>query len=329
MFKQKSKILLLFFSFIVLFLLAGAGLVQAEEGNNSGCQVDADCSEGQICDIQTPNLTGTCVSSTSGSGSSASVETPLSTLQTAGGEIKVGKQNLPALVGNIISVILSLVGVILLIIVVYGGVLYMTAGGDSEKVRKAKSMIANSIIGLIIVLAAYSISSFVVRSIGGEGTSTLNMLSGSAGGLTGQNLPTLIGNILGVILSLAGVVLVIIITYAGFLWMTAGGDSEKVKKAKSWMTNAVIGLVIVLAAYAISNFVVNQIVSSTGAGNTGGGGGGTPPASDNGGGGSDDDETGGADNGGGPVNDDGNNGGDGTGGTDNGGGGGTSGDNTP
>lgn len=78
-----------------------------------------------------------------------------------------------------------------------------------------------------------------------------------------EDLGTAIGRIIGVALSFLGVILLLIILYAGFLWMTAGGNSEQVTKAKSMMSNAVIGLVISLLAYAISNFIVRELTKPT------------------------------------------------------------------
>lgn len=62
-----------------------------------------------------------------------------------------------------------------------------------------------------------------------------------------------------VILGLLGIILVCLIIYAGFLWMTAGGDAEQTKKAASWLQNSVIGLFIILAAYVIASFVITLI----------------------------------------------------------------------
>lgn len=60
-------------------------------------------------------------------------------------------------------------------------------------------------------------------------------------------------------LSLLGLIFVSLIIYAGFLWMTAGGDDKQVGKAKDTIQQAAIGLAITLSAYAITNFVVNQL----------------------------------------------------------------------
>ena len=63
-----------------------------------------------------------------------------------------------------------------------------------------------------------------------------------------------------VVLELLGVISLIIIIYAGFRWMMAGGDEEKVTAAKKQLVNGLIGLVIILAAFAIANFVLNRII---------------------------------------------------------------------
>ena len=61
------------------------------------------------------------------------------------------------------------------------------------------------------------------------------------------------------LLSLLGVVFLGLTIYAGIMWMIAEGDEAKVEKAKKILTQSVIGLVIILAAYAISFFVINAI----------------------------------------------------------------------
>jgi len=84
-----------------------------------------------------------------------------------------------------------------------------------------------------------------------------------AGGQPGDALLTMIGKIIRMVLTLLGVIVLVIVVYSGFQWMTAGGDPEKVKTAKQWLTNAVIGLALILAAYAISDFVVGKLLEAT------------------------------------------------------------------
>lgn len=70
---------------------------------------------------------------------------------------------------------------------------------------------------------------------------------------------TVVGNIIAIALGLLGLIAFILILYAGFLWMTASGDSTQVTKAKSMMTSAIIGMVIILSAFAITTFVTSQL----------------------------------------------------------------------
>lgn len=94
--------------------------------------------------------------------------------------------------------------------------------------------------------------------------------AGNSAGLAGTDgAPTtpvldLVGKILNTALGLLGVVLFALTVYAGFLWMTAQGNEEQVVKAKGMLRNAIVGLIIVLAAYSIASFVTTQVSKSAG-----------------------------------------------------------------
>ncbi len=85
------------------------------------------------------------------------------------------------------------------------------------------------------------------------------------GTTTNQPLPVIIGNIINIVLSFMGVLLLVYLVYAGFLWMTSS-DSKGPEKAKEMIKNAIIGLIIIVSSFAISNFVLNALPSVTGAG---------------------------------------------------------------
>jgi amino acid transporter len=88
-------------------------------------------------------------------------------------------------------------------------------------------------------------------------------------GETGLNDFTLVQIIVAIIqvaLSLLGIIFLIIIVFAGYSWMTAAGNEEAVKKAQDMIKRAIIGLVIVLMAYAITYFIFNQLPFSGGGG---------------------------------------------------------------
>lgn len=87
----------------------------------------------------------------------------------------------------------------------------------------------------------------------------LEIVAGATGlGGAGKDLRTVIGNVIKVALSFLGVVAIVIILIGGFKYMTAGGDTEKVKGAQNYIMYGIIGLAIILAAYAISSFVLTE-----------------------------------------------------------------------
>ncbi len=88
---------------------------------------------------------------------------------------------------------------------------------------------------------------------------------GSSAGINQGSLMPMIGNLINAALSFLGVVFLAIVLYAGFLWMTAQGSEEKVKKAKEMIFQGIVGLVIIVAAYAISSFVMASLLNATSA----------------------------------------------------------------
>jgi len=74
---------------------------------------------------------------------------------------------LDALIGDVANVIFAVLGVIAVVYLIYGGVLYITAGGDAEKAAKGRTAITNAIIGIIIILLAVAIYSYV-KTLGGR-----------------------------------------------------------------------------------------------------------------------------------------------------------------
>lgn len=76
-------------------------------------------------------------------------------------------------------------------------------------------------------------------------------------------LPELVGRYIRIFLGFLGVIFAVLMVYGGYTWMTSYGNEQKVTRAKDLIIDATIGLVIVLAAYAISSFVVTELVKRT------------------------------------------------------------------
>ncbi len=84
-------------------------------------------------------------------------------------------------------------------------------------------------------------------------------------GLGEASIGEIVAAAIQAVLGLLGVIFLVLMVLAGFNWMTANGDEKKVEKATGTIKTAVIGLVIVLAAYAITYFIFRYLpFSSTG-----------------------------------------------------------------
>lgn len=80
-----------------------------------------------------------------------------------------GESTVTDLIGNIVSLVLSFVAIGFFLLVLYAGFKWMFAAGNNEDITKAKGILEAAAIGLIIVLSAYAISSFVFRTLGQGG----------------------------------------------------------------------------------------------------------------------------------------------------------------
>ena len=125
--------------------------------------------------------------------------------------------------------------------------------------NSAKKFITAAMMALTLVVSAPA-----VVSAQGLTPDSFGISQPAAAGFSGAtDVRITIARIVRVALSFLGTVLFLIMLWAGFLWMTAGGNQEKIDEAKKWLGGAVIGLIIILAAYGLTTFVITQLVSAT------------------------------------------------------------------
>lgn len=74
---------------------------------------------------------------------------------------------LESTIGNIIQAVIGILGLACVIIIIIGGIQYMTSSGDAGKVKKAKDTILYGVIGMIICVLAFAITTFVINAING------------------------------------------------------------------------------------------------------------------------------------------------------------------
>lgn len=119
---------------------------------------------------------------------------------------------------------------------------------------------------ILLFIVVIPLNSTLAASQLGDFMGNLEKTAGNAGAGydTAQNNPlATISNIIQIVLSLLGVIFLVLTIYSGFLWMTAGGDGSKVETAKKMLTAAIIGLIIIVSAYAISYFVITKLIDKT------------------------------------------------------------------
>ena len=87
----------------------------------------------------------------------------------------------------------------------------------------------------------------------------------SALGLGNEDPREIAANVINVLLGFLGIIAVVIILIGGFKWMTAGGNEDKTAEARKLISAGVVGLIIILAAFGIAKFVLDQLLTATGA----------------------------------------------------------------
>lgn len=125
---------------------------------------------------------------------------------------------------------------------------------------KTKSIILTSTIIFLLLSFAVPVLAQVAQPLSVKDQN--NAFIGATG-LGTAPVAVIISDIVKVFLSFLGVLFIVLIIYAGFMWMTAAGSEDKISQAKTTIVAAVIGLAIVLAAYAITYFVLDQIIEAT------------------------------------------------------------------
>ena len=67
--------------------------------------------------------------------------------------------------GRILQAGLALIGIAFLIMMLYGGILWLTAGGEKGNVEKASRLLRNAVIGTVVIVASYSLASYLIGAL--------------------------------------------------------------------------------------------------------------------------------------------------------------------
>ncbi len=131
-----------------------------------------------------------------------------------------------------------------------------------QKVQNIAKLLVASLAILALVVPAVLPLAPVMATDDDDIVGSLDKVAGSGAGLQKADLKTTIGKLLKVALGFLGIIAVIIVLIGGFKYMTAGGSEEKVGDAKKWIVSGIIGLAIILSAYAITTFALTSFTNA-------------------------------------------------------------------
>ena len=113
---------------------------------------------------------------------------------------------------------------------------------------------------LFVGISLLSVSNVYAKKTLNDADSALDTVSQKTG-IDQKDFSAVTGNVVNMIFIFVGLIFFALMVYAGLRWMTARDQADKVEKARNTMIAAVIGLIIVVAAYAITNFLQTKIIN--------------------------------------------------------------------
>jgi hypothetical protein len=147
------------------------------------------------------------------------------------------------LVRNFLTQLQAVIGWITVIMIVVGGLVYITATGRSSQIELGKKIITYALLGFILAVAAPSILKEIFDlASSGKGSPGSDVIEGA------QEIKVIVGDVMTFVIALVGVIATIAFVITGIQFIAAGGDSSKAEKAKKGLTYAIIGIAVSGAA---------------------------------------------------------------------------------
>lgn len=154
---------------------------------------------------------------------------------------------------NVLFDLTVAIGYIALGLVIYGGYLYIMSQGDPTRLAKAKKTLTSAIIGVVIAMLASVLVNTITFILG------INPESGWAQGEVNSER---LQNVFDWAYAMAGLVAVIFIIKGGVDYILSKGAPDRTRKATQSIIFAVVGLLVVIAAAALTSFILKSISGS-------------------------------------------------------------------
>ncbi|MFA5986685.1 MAG: TrbC/VirB2 family protein [Parcubacteria group bacterium] len=164
------------------------------------------------------------------------------------GEFKnpLSESTVEGALGKVLTAVQGIIAILAVLMIVVGGLIYITSGGESGRVDLAKKAVTAAIIGLAIALAAPALLKEIYTILGGTAPSTVTV---------DRTLTQIIEEALKFLLSIIGTLSVIMLVVGGIMYITSAG-SDRADMAKKTIQYAIIGLVVSL----LSLVIVTQVI---------------------------------------------------------------------
>ncbi len=161
------------------------------------------------------------------------------------------------LIKGFLTQVQAIVGWLAVIMIVIGGLVYMTAFGKSKQIELGKTILTYALLGFTLAVAAPSILKEIFDlASSGKGTTNNDVIKNA------KDIKDIIGSVMTFIIALVGIVSAIAFVITGFQFIAAGGDSSKADKARKGLTYAIIGVTVSGAAL----IVVKEVLKLMGIG---------------------------------------------------------------
>ncbi len=162
----------------------------------------------------------------------------------------IGYGNVNDFLGAVLVGVQNIVAALAVLMIVVGGILYITSGGDSGRVELAKKAVTAALIGLALALAAPAFLSEIFQITESDVNNPVTAT---------KSLSDIIISTIKVASGLVGALSVLMLVVGGIMYMVSGGDSTRADTAKNIIKYAIIGLIIAIMALIIVTQVVNVV----------------------------------------------------------------------
>jgi hypothetical protein len=159
----------------------------------------------------------------------------------------ISQDTVEGALGKVLTAVQGIIAILAVLMIVVGGLIYITSGGESGRVDLAKKAVTAAIIGLAIALAAPALLKEIYTILGGTAPNTVTV---------NGTLTQIIEEALKFLLSIIGTLSVIMLVVGGIMYITSAG-SDRADMAKKTIQYAIIGLVVSLLSLVIVTQVIN------------------------------------------------------------------------